>query len=96
MSVEMWEKILTQDALEFMITSHPDVSEDLVTMQKFIDYLMINVNYKAIVVMATQWKGLTDVKQANLAIVTVGEYHASRFILLLDYLSEKFVRGELK
>ncbi len=91
----MWEKILTEDALEHMINM-PEVSEDYETMKEFVDYLLINVNYKAVVVFATQWHEMTEMKQVNLAMLTVGVKHASRFLLLLDYLSEKFLRGELK
>lgn len=92
----MWEKIFTNDILEEMIKYHPDISEDYETMKDFVEYLMINIDYKAIVIMATQWNSYTDVKQANIAILTVGKEHASRFILLLDCLSDKFLRGELK
>lgn len=92
----MWEKILTKETLAKMVLLHPDVSEDYETMNSFTNFLVNNVDYKAVVVMATQWDSYTDVKQVNLAITIVGEYHASRFILLLDYLNERFKNGELK
>lgn len=92
----MWEKILTEDALEHMITFNKEETEDMETMSKFVEHLIANVDYKVVVVLATQWHGLKDTVQANVAIEAVDEEHASRFIILMDYLSEKFQKGELK
>lgn len=91
----MWEKILTEEALEHMIT-YTEETEDFNTMSKFVEHLMARVDYKVVVVLATQWEGLIDIRQANIAVDAVGIFHASRFIILMDYLSKQFKEGKLK
>lgn len=92
----MWEKILTEDTLEHIVHFNEDETEDMSTMLNFVEHLMAWVDYKVVVILAIQWATLEDIEQASLAINAVGEAHASRFIIMMDYLSEKFKRGELK
>lgn len=92
----MWEKILTEDVLEHIVTFNKEETEDMQTMMKFVEFLMAWVDYKVVVMLATQWELKEDVEQAIIAIRLVGEEHASRFIIMLDYLSDKYKKGELK
>lgn len=73
-----------------------DHGEDVKMIYNFIEFIKSRVDYKVIVVMATQWESYDDIKQANLAIQIAGEVHASRFMMLLDYMANKFKKGELK
>lgn len=93
----MWEKILTEEILEKIIFGlGEDATEDMETMKDFVEYLMANVDYKAVVILATQWKSFEENKQVFYAMNIVEEYHASRFMILMDALSEKFLKGNLK
>jgi hypothetical protein len=91
----MWEKIFTPDAVFYMQKVTGD-TEDFNTINGFINHLKQRVDYKTVIILATQWKAYDDVKQANIAIQQAGVFHASRFILLMDFLSKKFVEGKLK
>lgn len=90
----MWDKILTMEAISFLIQVS-DETEDDESIGQFILFLKKNIDYKVVVMMATQWAGYDDEKQANLAIHTVGIHHASRLIMLMDYLALKYEEGKL-
>lgn len=96
----MWEKILTDDTLQNMVDMMTEdveeATEDFQGLVAFVEHVMAWVDYKEVVVLATQWSNLLDIRQANIAVNSVGEEHASRFIVMMDYLSEKFKNGELK
>lgn len=93
----MWEKILTDETLEKIIHGlGEDATEDMDTMQDFVNYLIWNVDYKAVVILATQWKSFEEMKQVHYATSIVDESHASRFMIMMDSLSERFIEGRLK
>lgn len=93
----MWEKILTDETLEdIVIGLGDDATEDMLTMKDFVEYLMANVDYKSIVILATQWNSFDENKQVYYAVSTVDEEHASRFMIMMDSLAERFVEGRLK
>ncbi|MER2008611.1 MAG: hypothetical protein ABS939_14260 [Psychrobacillus sp.] len=91
----MWDKILTPE-LVFWMKKVSGETEDFDTINAFIEHIKNRADYKIIVVLSTQWKGYDDRKQANIAIRIAGMYHASRFILMMDFLSNKFKEGKLK
>ena len=90
----MWNRIFSLDVIGYMLRVS-DEMENEDTIYKFIEHMKENNDYKTVVVMATQWDGYEDVKQANLAINQVGWKHASRFIMLMDCLSKKYKEGKL-
>lgn len=91
-----WDKLLTRDLALFMIKVS-DETEDNDSVSRFFDFVRERIiDYKVIVVMATQWKSYDVNKQANLAVHYAGMNHASRFIMMMDYLAIKFIKGELK
>lgn len=92
----MWDKLLSKDLQSFMVKASGE-SEDSQTTSQFFKIIQKRVkDYKVLVVLATQWKSYEDIKQANVAIKYAGMFHASRFILMMDYLVDKFEKGELK
>jgi hypothetical protein len=92
---EMWDKLYTTEMVLWMkgITGE---TEDFDTIAGFIDHMKNRVDYKQVVVMAMNWHTYDESKQVSLAILNGGMFHASRFMLMMDYLSKKFLKGELK
>ena len=97
----MWDKILDLKCWYHMKNAVKDnetgevIVEDDFAIKSFFEYLKERIkDYKVLVVLVTQWKTYDDTKQANLAIHHVGWEHASRFIILMDYLSDRFIKGE--
>lgn len=96
----MWNKIFNVQCIAFLlkasgIREDKAHGEEMQMINIFIDFVKARFDYKVLVVMATQWDGYDDVKQANLAIKCAGEFHASRFIMLMDFLSHRYKKGEL-
>jgi uncharacterized protein YihD (DUF1040 family) len=97
----MWNKIFSVDCVSFMKSvsreggTKEDETEDDVTITAFINFVKERMDYKTIVMMAIQWNNYEDLKQASLAIHHVGLAHASRMIMLMDFLSKKFKNGGL-
>lgn len=91
----MWEKIFTVEALQTMIDLSEE-TEDFKTLEKFVEKIIINNDYRVVVVLATQWESLKEDKQVSIAVNSVGENDASRFMILLDFLADKFKKGELQ
>lgn len=96
----MWDKILNQALALYMtmVTGKDgDRTEDATTISYFFDHVKTHVkDYKVVIVMATEWDKYEEAKQVGIAIHYVGEHHASRFIIMMDYLNQKFKKGELK
>lgn len=91
----MWSKIFTLETVKFMKKVSEDTEDDE-SIGQFIQFVEKHIDYKTVVIMATQWDKYEDIKQANLAIKFASMPHASRFIMLMDYLNMKFKKGELK
>lgn len=103
----MWNKLLTTDCVKYIQSASGDKEmmdkygvtehgEEERLIYEMFDKIKSKVkDYKVIVVMATQWDTYTGTQQANLAVHHIGLFHASRFIILMDYLSNKFKQGEL-
>ena len=92
---EMWNKLFTVE-LVFYMRKVTGETEDFDTIGAFQEHIRARVDYKTVVILATQWHTYEDVKQANIAIKFAGVFHASRFIILMDYLSKKHIEGKLK
>lgn len=95
-----WDKILSSDTAIYIKgmadRAMGDESEEYENISEFFEHLKSRTNYKSIVILATQWIKYEEKKQVALAVNFVGEYHASRFIILMDYLAYRFAKGELK
>lgn len=97
----MWDRILNDETVLYMqgLTEiheeYAGVGEESEIIKRFFSHLKDSTDYKSVVMMAMSWKTFDDLKQAKLAISCVGQYHASRFIVLMDYLAERFIKGEL-
>lgn len=89
----MWNKILTMEAMAEVAKLSNDEAHEV---SKFFMDIQQKTDYKTVVMMAIEWKTYDEDKQTRLACATVGDYQASRFLALLDYLSVKFWKGELK
>jgi hypothetical protein len=92
---EMWDKLFTPD-LVFWMKQETGDTEDFDTVGAFIEHVKARVDYKQIVILSTQWHGMDEKRQVNISITFAGVFHASRFILTMDYLSKKFLEGKLK
>ena len=94
-----WDKILNDETVLYVKAMADkeidDESEDYEKIAEFFDFLKTRTNYKSIVILATQWIGFDDQKQTALAVTIADELHASRFMILMDYLAYRFAKGEL-
>lgn len=97
---KMWSKLLNLETFAFIKNSSDyegETSEDDKVIYDFFKDVKKKVrDYRVLVMMAVKWDSYEDVKQANIAINYMGFKDASRFIILMDYLSTKFKKGELK
>lgn len=92
----IWNRIIDAECISF-INKAMEENEDDHIIEAFITHLKTNVkDYKVLIILSTEWLSYSDTKQTNLAIHHVGWFHAGRFIALMDYLSNKFIKGELK
>lgn len=98
----MWDKLLDAECRVFMKNMVRDndtfevIGEDDHVIDKFFKHVEASVkDYKILVVLTMQWLTFSDIKQTNLAIKYVGWEHASHFMMLMDYLSQKFIKGAL-
>lgn len=98
---KMWLKLLTVEAMGFMIRvsnegkEEDGTTENELTIMDFFNWLKKNFSYKTLVVLATQWHKYDEKKQVLLAIYHAGNDNASKMMMLMDYLSLKYQRGEL-
>jgi len=90
--MSMWNKLLTVDTYGQIRKLTGDDDEQI---NLFFKFLKERINYKTVVVMAISWKTFSEERQVAIAVEVAGELQASRFIALLDILSEKFLAGKL-
>lgn len=95
MNNEMWNKIFTPELVFYMKKVTGD-TEDFDTVNGFIEHIKGRVDYKQVIILSTKWSSYDDTRQANMAIHFAGVFHASRFILLMEFLSKQFKNGGLK
>lgn len=97
--VDMWNKIFTIECVTVMqkVSAQElnENGEDMKLINQFIKFAKERLDYKMIVVLATKWDEYDPIKQAGIAVNYASQFHASRFIILLDYLSIKYKKGEL-
>lgn len=99
-----WERILNPETMLYVIEmgkrEFGDDEDNLGGDEEkhilaFFEVLKEKTDYKSVVVMATQWITFSEAKQVALSIETVGEYNASRYMMLLDFLAYRFMKGKL-
>lgn len=87
----LWDRYATDDAIEYMIEVSRDEdgepTENYVSLHKFLSHAKA-LNYKDVMLTATNWHEQTEISQMKLAIYFAGEYSVSRFIMFMDYLNE--------
>lgn len=98
----MWDKLLTLESVEFIKRVSGDKAilnefgeEERLILEMYSSMKDRVKDYKVLVILATQWDSYTGSQQANLAVHHLGLYHASRFIMFMDYLAIRFKKGEL-
>ena len=94
----MWEHLFNDKVLQKIIDEYvnEDETEDLDSMRKAIEHFSAFVEYERIVQLATEWEGLNDLLKAVISIGMVDVEESSRFMLVMDYLSDQLkVEGEL-
>lgn len=96
MNSEMWDKILTIELIMYMQKVSGD-TESKDTVSRFFDVIKQRmVDHKVLIVMAMNWKTYEQEKQVRLAVHHAGMYHASRFIMMMEYMSHKILKGDFK
>lgn len=70
-------------------------AEDNHTIHTFLEHLNQRTKYNDIMRIARRWTKYDNLHQTNLAITHAGIYHATRFILLMEFLSMKEVEKDV-
>lgn len=94
----MWDRILNMKAVAYMLELSKvdgDLGEDSESIMRFFIYLKEHISYPTFFATIIQWSTLNVREQTETAINMVGEYHASRFFMLMDYLSYQYKKGRL-
>ena len=86
----MWEHLFNNKVLQKIIDEYmyEDETEDLETMRKAIEHISAHVEYKDAIRIALGWKDLTESVKVAISVGLVEEEESSRFILVMDYLSD--------
>lgn len=87
----MWEDILTHGASHFIKLVG---EEDDETVSRFFEDMEKYVDYKSVIVHTLIWHTYSEEAQVEIAVDTIGEFHASRYLALMDYLYLKLVKEE--
>lgn len=94
----MWEHLFNDEVLQRIIDEYmnEDETEDLENMKKAIEHFSAFVEYEKIIELATEWDSLNDLLKAVISIGMVDVEESSRFMIVMDYLSDQLkVEGEL-
>ena len=94
----MWEHLFNDKVLQKIIDEYvnEDETEDLGSMRKAIEHFSAFVEYEKAVQLATEWEGLNELTKAVISIGMVDVEESSRFMLVMDYLSDQLkIEGEL-
>ena len=88
-----WDILLDTDVLNQFIKAE---TEDYQRIELFFGLIKERVeDFRIIASIAKKWDTFPIDKQTKMAINYAGIYHASRFIILMDYLNLKDKKGEL-
>ena len=94
----MWEHLFNKEVLQRIIDEYmsEDETEDLETMKKAIEHFSAFVQYEEALRLAIDWGNLSEVAKVDVSVMLVDEEEASRFMIVMDYLSDELkIEGEL-
>lgn len=86
----MWDRLFSVEAIAFM----RKLDEEDESILQFFSELKTK-KYSDIQKIVLNWHTYEEDQQVGYAIYHVGEFHASRFLMFVDYLSMKYQRGEM-
>lgn len=88
---QLWEQTLSNELFTYMINftdEDGDSIEDASGVVDFFEHVSNRILYSDAIQLASKWHTLDEAKQVSVAISRCGEYHASRFMILMDYLNK--------
>ena len=89
-NIKFWSNIIDDNLVNGMIEISKDEdgepTEDYVHIHKFLNHVK-RLRFGDIMNVVANWNRLDDTVKAELAVGYAGNYNASRFMLLMDYLS---------
>ena len=80
--------LYTKEFIEFA-RSRTGGAEDAYTIHSMFEHLLNRTTYLQVIKISKAWTTYDNLHQTNLAITHAGIYHASRFIMLMDFLVKK-------
>ena len=90
--------MFNEDVLQKIIDEYlnEDETETLKTMSKAIEHFSAFVEYEDAVKLTLDWEDLNDASKADISVKLVDAEEASRFMIVMDYLSNQLkIEGEL-
>lgn len=92
----MWDNILTADLALYMVKVS-DETEDADSIEGFFLFMQKEVTHRNLMILiASQWQLYSPERQVEISVKYGRNQHASRFIMMMDYLSHKYKEGKLK
>ena len=89
---KVWDGLLTTDLFNHMVSvtdEDGDNIEEPSGVLDFFDYLRDNVSYYRVLELAKTWSDLSEIEQVSTASEMVNDFHLSRFMMMMDYVSTK-------
>lgn len=95
-NMKFWNNIINDDLVNGMIEMSKDEdgepTENYVYIYKFLNHAK-RLRFGDIMNVVANWNRLDDVVKTKLAVGYAGNYNASRFMLLMDYLSSNVLNN---
>lgn len=92
LSRRLWVTVLTPN-LFIHIANIKDEDgehiEDEKSVSDFFEHVENTILYSDVIALSNVWNDLSESKQVSVAIKMCGEYHASRFMIMMDYISKE-------
>jgi len=92
-AITMFDKIFGIEAFNFMIKISGE-TEDLETIHNFREHLIERVDGNTVMKLARKWKDYSLLSQVYMSFAHVDSSELSRFMMYMDYLSEKIAEGD--
>jgi|SRR5690606_41462852 len=86
---KLWDFTLHEGLHNFMINVKDEDGETLESednLSDFYEHVKSTVSQKDVVKLSIEWNDLSENEQVLNAVALCGEYHASRFMMMMDYL----------
>lgn len=91
---KLWSTVLKEDLFMYMTNATDEDGEPLEgkrAVYDFFEHVENRLLFGEVMSLAKSWDKLDGVYQVKCAIDMCGEYHASRFMMMMDYFNEKGV-----